>query len=154
MQYAVQIERANELIARGNSIAERVAIIQEIDVGRFVWPHVLDEVARAVPDFVWLREVIFTGQDPVEIRIGGFAGSIPSITAYMRSLEASEFLRAVDTERVESQLSEENPDDIVYVFDLVATYEPPPLEMLQTVPLFDNASVAAQQAVPDTTGGS
>ena len=46
-RFSDQIARANELIARGDSIAQRVAIIQEIDVDRYTWPHLLHEVPRA-----------------------------------------------------------------------------------------------------------
>ncbi len=78
-RFSDQIARANELIARGDSIAQRVAIIQEIDVDRYTWPHLLHEVARAVPEYTWLRQVLYVGQDPLEVRINGRAGGIPAI---------------------------------------------------------------------------
>ena len=152
--FSDQIARANQLMARGDSIAQRVAIIQEIDVGRFVWPHLLHEVARAVPDYTWLREVLYVSQDPLEVRINGRAGSIPAVTAYMANLEASSFLRRVSLELTQQTASDSNPDDVIYEFELLATYEHPPLEELQTVPLFDDVTAVAQEAATDSTGGN
>ena len=152
--FSDQIARANELIARGDSIAQRVAIIQEIDVGRYVWPHLLYEVARAVPEYTWLREVLYASQDPLQVRINGRAGSIPAITAYMANLEASVFLRRVILELTQQTPSETNPEDVIYEFELLATYENPPLDELETVPLFEDQTGVAQEAAPDSTGGN
>jgi Tfp pilus assembly protein PilN len=145
---AAAIEQINLLTARRDSIAERVAIIQEIDAGRFVWPHVLDEVAAAVPDYVWLSQLTYANADPLQIRIVGRAGSIRDVTAFMRRLEISTFLRNVETQNIQQQPSETDPTDLVQVFELLVTYESPPIEELQTVPLFEDGSVAAQSATP------
>lgn len=150
-RFAGIIARTNQLTARRDSIGQRVAIIQEIDAGRYVWPHALDEIARALPNYTWLTELRQTQENPIQIRLQGRAGSNFAITTFMRQLEASPFLRGVVLERTE-QVPEEG--DIVYVFDLVLTFEPPPLEELETVPLFDN-EVSASQARPAnaTEGG-
>ena len=141
---AAIIQRTNELRARADSIQQRVAIIQEIDAHRYTWPHILDEVAAAVPDFTWLREVLYSGENPLQVRVTGRAGSIFAITNFMRRLEASRFFRGVQTETIQQQPSELNPEDMVYMFELLMTYESPPLEELETVPLFDDGTVQAQ----------
>lgn len=145
---AAIIRRTNELQARGDSIQERVQIIQEIDAGRFTWPHVLDEVAAAVPDYTWLREVLYQSDNPLTIRVTGRAGSIFSITNFMRRLELSRFLRAVTTETIQQVPSDANPDDLVYLFEITMTYESPPIEELETVPLFNDGTAQAQTAAP------
>jgi Tfp pilus assembly protein PilN len=151
IRFADLIERTNQLTARRDSIAQRVSIIQEIDAGRYIWPHILDEVSRALPDYTWLREITQLGEEPLEIRIGGRAGSMFAITSFMRNLEASPFLRAVQMERAEQTQSEEDDQDIVYVFEFLVNYEQPPLDMLETVPLFEN-EMAMMTAV--NQGGS
>ncbi len=143
---AATIKRTNELRARGDSIQERVAIIQEIDAGRYAWPHLLDEVAAAVPDYTWLREVVYIGDAPLQVRVAGRAGSIFAITSFMRRLEASRFLRAVAPETMQKVPSEENPNDLVYMFELVLTYESPGIDELETIPLFGDATAQAQNA--------
>lgn len=152
IRFADIIERTDQLIARRDSIAERVAIIQEIDAGRYVWPHIMDEIAKALPDYVWLREIVQTSAGmPLELRLSGQAGSTPAITRFMRNLEASRFFRGVALERSSQAPSESGSGDIVYVFDLVFTFEPPPMEELETVPLFENDLARAAQ--PDSTEG-
>ena len=151
IRFADLIARTNELTARRDSIGQRVAIIQEIDAGRYIWPHVLDEVARALPDYTWLGEVTQLQNDPLQVRLAGQAGSNFAITNFMRNLEASPFLRAVTLERTEQAMSPVDQSDIVYMFELTATFEPPPMDELQTVPLFEN-ELASAAAAPDTTG--
>lgn len=145
---AAIIQRTQELQARADSIQQRVAIIQEIDADRYTWPHVLDEIAAAVPDYTWLREVLYSGDNPLQIRIIGRAASIYAITNFMRRLESSRFLRDVNPETMQQQPSEQNPEDLVYMFELVMTYESPALDELETVPLFEDGTVQAQTAGP------
>lgn len=138
-RYADLIEQNNRLLARRDSIAQRVSIIQEIDGDRYTWPHILDEVARALPDYTWLEEVLqISGGNPVMIRISGKAGNNFAVTQFMENLEASLFLRNVDfisTEQVVETVA--GIDRIVNQFQLEVAYERPPVELLETVPLFD-----------------
>jgi Tfp pilus assembly protein PilN len=152
IRFAAIIEQTNRLTARGDSIAQRVAIIQEIDADRFVWAHLLDEIAAAVPDYTWLREVIYAAGDPLQVRINGRAGSIYAITNFMRRLEASRFLRAVTMESTQQGPSESNPSDLVYIFELLVTYEPPSMDEMETVPLFETETMSAQSAAPGVGG--
>jgi Tfp pilus assembly protein PilN len=142
---AGRIGRMEELVAQRDLLAQRVDLIQQIDADRYVWAHLIDEIGAAVPDYLWLREVVYTGENPLVVRIGGRAGSIFAITNFMRRLEASRFLRGATIETMQSQPSEANQDELVQVFEMTVTYESPPLEELETVPLFDTP-VAAQAA--------
>lgn len=150
IRFATIIQQTQELQARGDSIARRVQIIQEIDQGRYVWAHVLDEVAAAVPDYTWLREVIQQGSSPMAIRVAGRAGSMFAITRFWRRLEQSRFLHSVRLENTQQQPSEESPVDLVYAFELTMMYESPSLDELESVPLFDNLS--SQEAASPATG--
>jgi Tfp pilus assembly protein PilN len=49
-------ERASA-VAQRDSVARQLQIIRSIDNDRFVWPHVLDEVSRALPPYTWLTTV-------------------------------------------------------------------------------------------------
>lgn len=144
IRFAALIEQTNTLTARRDLLAQRVAIIQGIDANRYVWPHLLDEVAVAVPEYLWLREVVYSGDAPLQVRISGRAGSIFAVTNFMRRLEASRFLRNVELQGTQQQPSEANQSDLVHAFELLVTYEPPALDELETVPLFDNQTAAAQ----------
>ncbi len=152
IRFAALIEQTNALTARRDLLAQRVEIIQGIDSNRYVWPHVLDEIAGAVPEYLWLREVLYAGDAPLQVRITGRAGSIFSVTNFMRRLEASRFLRNVELQGTQQQPSEENPNDLIHQFELLVTYEPPPLDELETVPLFDNTTAAGQAAAAAPAG--
>lgn len=145
---AGRIARMEELVAQRDLLAQRVDLIQQIDANRYVWAHLIDEIGAAVPDYLWLREVVYTGENPLVVRIGGRAGSIFAITNFMRRLEASRFLRAATIETMQAQPSEANQDELVQVFEITVTYEPPPLEELETVPLFDTPVAAQAAAAP------
>ena len=152
-RFASLIQRSEQLTARRDSIGQRVAIIQQIDAGRYTWPHILDEIARALPDYTWLREIMQVQTDPLQIRVTGRAGSNFAITNFMRNLEASVFLRGVLLERTEQTTSEDDPSDMIYVFELVVTYASPPLERLETVPLFGD-ELSGRAAAPGPSEGS
>jgi len=138
-RYADLIERNAALSARRDSIAQRVAIIQEIDVDRYVWPHIMDEVARAMPDQLWLTNLfqVARGED-LRFRIFGRAGNNTALTQFMDNLSSSLFIRNVtliSTEQVIETAGQTSR--VVHSFQLEALFNRPPLELLETVPLFD-----------------
>jgi Tfp pilus assembly protein PilN len=137
-RYFDLIQKNNALNARRDSIAQRVDIIQEIDQDRYVWPHIMDEVARALPDYTWLLEIVQTSPgEPLRFRIGGQAGNNFAVTQFMENLEASLFIRNVDLVSTEQEVvGVGGINRIVYRFELQGEYERPPQELLETVPLF------------------
>ena len=44
-----------------DTLLRQVNIIKSIDQDRYIWPHIMDEVSRALPQFTWLTSVGFTG---------------------------------------------------------------------------------------------
>ncbi len=140
VRFAGLIERTEALQARRDSIASRVAVIQEIDGDRYVWPHIMDEVARALPDYTWLTRVEqVTGGSPLIFRIEGRAGTYFSLTSLMERLEASPFLRGtrlVSTDQVVIEVGG-GAQRRVYEFSLEAEYREPPANLIETEPLFD-----------------
>jgi Tfp pilus assembly protein PilN len=137
-RYFDLIQQNDALNARRDSIAQRVAIIQEIDGDRYVWPHIMDEVARALPDYTWLvglRQA--SGGEPLVLRIVGQAGNNFAVTQFMENLEASLFIRNVGLVSTEQEVvTSGGIDRLVNRFELEAEYERPPPELLETVPLF------------------
>jgi Tfp pilus assembly protein PilN len=146
--YADLVARTATLMARRDSIAQRVAIIQQIDGGRYIWPHLLDEIARALPNYTWIMQVQqVTGGPEPRIRVAGQAGSVQALTVFMDELEASAFLRGV-TAGPTSQILRQPENQLVYSFDVEVDYEQPPLEFLETVPLLGAPAGGAGAAPP------
>jgi len=134
--YADLIARNATLAARRDSIAQKVDIIQEIDALRYVWPHLLDELARALPDYVWLTEVIQTTSvgETVNFQVRGLAGNNNAMTLFWRQLQESPFIRSVQL--VQTQQVLQPGGQLVVEFQLDCVYGRPPLEFLETIPLF------------------
>ena len=141
-RYADLIQQAEVLRARRDSIAQRVEVIQEIDQDRYVWPHIMDELARALPEFTWLNSVVQTSLGAeLELRITGMAGNNFALTTFMENLEASPYIRGVTL--INTQLTVQSAGGVsrnVNQFTLEAAYEQPPLEALNTVPLFEGGA--------------
>jgi Tfp pilus assembly protein PilN len=137
-KYAQLIEANRTLLARRDTIAMKVNVIQEIDAGRYVWPHIMDELSRALPPFTWLTKVNFVSvPDSTEklprFKIEGRAQNNFALSQYMQQLENSPFVRQV---RLLSNELVREREKLVYAFGLEASYENPPPDIIETVPLF------------------
>lgn len=136
-KYANIIAANRRLIERRDTIAQKVNIIQQIDANRYIWPHILDEISRALPQYTWLVEVLSLPADSADsspnFRIEGRTGNNFALTKYLQDLEASPFIRNVRLSTTE--LRREN-EKLVYMFQLEASYEVPPPDVIETVPLF------------------
>ena len=137
-KYAQLIEANRTLLARRDTIAMKVNVIQEIDAGRYIWPHIMDELSRALPPFTWLTKIQHvTVPDSTEnlprFRIEGRAQNNFALSQYMQQLESSPFVRQVKL--LSNELVREK-EKLVYAFGLEASYENPPPDIIETVPLF------------------
>lgn len=59
-RYASVIAERAKAEAQRDSVQRQIAVISAIDGTRLIWPHVLDEISRAMPPYVWLRSVTQT----------------------------------------------------------------------------------------------
>jgi Tfp pilus assembly protein PilN len=161
---SVRLERAIELMrtldTRRDTIDQKMDVIRQVDTRRYVWPHVMDEVSRATPPFMWLTKLAVIDDEgtaapapaaaaptdsaaasappaPTAARgpsfsIEGHAGSTEALTRMMRNLEASPMIR--DVALVTSQ-QETVQGRAVLKFTLEARWEDPDPAFIETVPL-------------------
>ncbi|MGH7475370.1 MAG: PilN domain-containing protein [Longimicrobiales bacterium] len=135
-RYAGMIESVTRLQARQDTIAQKLEIVQEIDAGRYVWAHILDEISRALPAYTWLTQITpseSAGAGEVVLLINGRTGNNFALTEFLQQLEASPFLQRVTLVSTEQVLEGES---LVYSFAVQVSYEEPPGDAIQTVPLF------------------
>lgn len=119
---------SDSLTERQQVIRNRVGIIQALDEGRFVWPHVMDEVSEALPNFVWLTSLQEISPLPsLTIEIRGMAATALAVTEYVRRLEASPYLGFVRILGSQQQEAEDAAIE-VHAFTLLVDYTPPPAE--------------------------
>ena len=60
-RYANFLKDRYKVEAVRDTLLRQVNVIRSIDEDRFVWPHVLDEISRAIPQYTWLTAVSFAG---------------------------------------------------------------------------------------------
>jgi Tfp pilus assembly protein PilN len=56
-RYATILGEKRVAEAQRDSILRQVEIIRSIDEDRFVWPHIMEEISRALPAYTWLTSV-------------------------------------------------------------------------------------------------
>lgn len=135
VRLASVIELSTMLRARQDTITQKIEIIRGVDSRRYVWPHLLDEISRALPPYVWLTRLGSAGDagegGPV-FNLEGNAGSTQALTRFMRELEASPFIRDVTLVTSDQATAEGRT---FQRFTLEAGYETPDPIHIETVPL-------------------
>jgi type IV pilus assembly protein PilN len=82
-----QIEQIRDIREKKGEIAQRMALIEQLQVSKNVSPIVFDELARIVPAGVSFRKMSRTGN---KIEIIGLSESNNRLSSFMRNLERSE----------------------------------------------------------------
>jgi Tfp pilus assembly protein PilN len=60
-RYANFLRDRSRAEAVRDTLLRQVNLIKSLDDDRYVWPHVMDEISRALPQYTWLTSVAFTG---------------------------------------------------------------------------------------------
>ena len=146
-RFAAVVKQMGAAEAQRDSINRQIAVIRAIDGDRFVWPHVLDEVSRALPTYTWLSSVAQSnptaaipadsvgdggGSPQVNLRVIGITVDVQALTIFMTQLEASPFLEGVTLAVSEVAMAEGKQ---VTEFTLDMAYSKPDKSEIRTVPL-------------------
>lgn len=97
-RYAAVLKEKARAEAQRDTVVRQLNIIRSIDNNRFVWPHLLDEISRALPPFTWLTTVAQTSapQSAAATQLPA-PGSAPDAAAAAKP-------RGIDTVTVEDTL--------------------------------------------------
>ena len=60
IRFAAIIKEKRKTEAQRDSVLTQLTLIRSIDGKRFVWPHIMDEVSRALPQYTWITQVAQT----------------------------------------------------------------------------------------------
>lgn len=126
-----------------DSLLAQISTIRGVDGDRYVWPHVLDEVAKALPPYTWLVDVrtqttrvvadsADTTRPALRFRIEGRTVDLQAYTRFMRQLEASPWLTEVTPLEAKTILEKERP---VTQFVITAQFQRADSAYIRTVPL-------------------
>jgi Tfp pilus assembly protein PilN len=115
---------SDSLLAREEMIRERLGLVRSLDENRFVWPHLFDEMSRALPPYTWLTAVRETTPLPeLSVQLDGLAANPLAITAFVRNLQASPYIAEV---RIVGSQQQELDNVAAQAFKLVVLYTAPP----------------------------
>jgi len=126
---------SDSLNRRREQIRDRVALVEELDRNRFVWPHLIDEISRALPSLAWLNNLLQISPLPnVGVQIQGVAANPLAITEFVRNLEASDYV--TDVRILGSQKQTLNDGELsVQAFTLTARFTEPASGVRRTEPI-------------------
>jgi Tfp pilus assembly protein PilN len=125
--------------AKRDTLIAQINVIRDIDRERYIWPHVLDAVTKALPPYTWLDDI--TSRPPeggdssaggVAFQIRGKSADIQAITRFVRNLEESPFIQGA-TQVSTTVVTERGRD--VYDYTLNARYQVPDSTLLTMQPL-------------------
>jgi Tfp pilus assembly protein PilN len=141
-QNLVQQKRQAERIR--DSLLKQITTIRSVDGDRYVWPHVLDEVTKALPAYTWLTTVNYVGtaagavdsadttKKALTFDLGGRTIDIQAYTRFLRQLEASPWITNVTPLEAKTLVERERP---VTGFTIRATFTRADSAYVRTVPL-------------------
>jgi len=143
LRIAAAAEAVRVLEARRDSIAERLHLVLEMDAQRYRWPHLMDEIAGALPREAWLTRLAraTSPEGGVRLHIEGRAHGSVALTRFWNRMEASPFIggvRLINSERIEQPLSDDAEELYQFVFE--AEHETPDPELIELVSLADTAA--------------
>jgi len=94
-----QIEEINNLEQTKRQFIARMQIIEKLQSSRPEIVHVFDQIVKTLPDGVYLTSVTQTGD---HLRFTGVAQSSTRVSAFMRNIDASQWMRNPTLEVIES----------------------------------------------------
>ena len=154
-RFAGVLRQRRSAEAKRDSVQRQLEVIKAIDADRFIWPHVMDEVSRALPPYTWIKTLsVLTPQAPpartaqttpadttkpaplvaelMKFRLVGNTVDIQALTRFMKLLEASPFIQSVQLARSEMAMVDGKE---VTAFTLDAMYERPDSSLLVLTPV-------------------
>jgi Tfp pilus assembly protein PilN len=140
-----------------DSLVSQITTIQGVDGDRYIWPHLLDEVTRALPAYTWLVDLSAAPAPPappaqaapskdakkpqpvdstpprgVAFQLNGRTVDIQAYTRFLRNLEASPWITDVTPVSAQTVVEQERA---VTAFTIRARFKQADSAYIRTVPL-------------------
>ena len=149
----VQARNFNTLIREKETLEQlrdtlevQLTAIREIDADRYIWPHIMEEVTKALPDFTWLNSLEFVPaatpdateeidpnyRPPVQFTIDGRTGDMGAYTRFLRNLGNSPWIWNVQAGATQTVIESDRP---VIAFTITGTYQQADSAFIRTAPL-------------------
>ena len=107
--------------SRRAQLQQRVTLIEQLRRGQTGPVHVLDEIARAVPDRLWLTELAQKGDD---VTLSGMTMSLTGVSDFVANLESSPWFRK-PVDIIDSEMANDPRAGDLVKFSVKATVNNP-----------------------------
>jgi len=94
-----KIEEIKDLEKKRAELVARMNVIQELQASRPMVVHLFDELVKTIPDGVFLKRLVQKG---IQATLSGQAQSNARVSAYMRAIDASEWMKDADLKVIKS----------------------------------------------------
>jgi Tfp pilus assembly protein PilN len=137
-----------------DSLVAELDAIRTIDADRYVWPHILEEIAKALPDYTWLESVAVQAAGPagaaggsaaaesdstarrqVRVIIDGRTGDMGGYTRFLRQLSDSPWLGNVVAGPTKTVVENDKP---VLTFTVTVTFRQADSAFIRTAPILES----------------
>jgi Tfp pilus assembly protein PilN len=129
----------------------QITVIKSVDGDRYIWPHLLDEITKALPAYTWLVDLGVSAPavaqnkpagampdtaapappPPLTFQINGRTIDIQAYTRFLRQLEASPWIMDVMPVSAQTVVEKERP---VTAFTIRASYNRADSAYIRTAP--------------------
>jgi Tfp pilus assembly protein PilN len=151
-RFAALIAQKRKAEALRDSLLIELSAIRGIDAERYIWPHIFEEVTRALPDFTWLVGLeplgsARSGQPPpataaandtssgppaVRFTVEGRTSDIQAYTRFLRQLANSPWVTDIVAGPTTTAIEQNRP---VTAFTLTASFRRADSAYVRTAPL-------------------
>jgi Tfp pilus assembly protein PilN len=135
-----------------DSLLAQITVIRSVDGDRYIWPHLLDEVTKALPAYTWLVDMGPTApiaavrplrtkadsaaadsaiQPALAFQLNGRTIDIQAYTRFLRQLEASPWIENVVPVSAQTVVEKDRP---VTAFSIRANYTQADSAYIRTAP--------------------
>jgi len=137
VRYASLVKAKMDYETARDSLVSQMNVIREIDKDRYIWPHVLDAVAKALPPYTWLEGMQSRASEgdtssAAGFQINGKTVDLQAFTRFLRNLEDSPFIESV-VPGPTGLVTEEGRDVTTFVIN--ARYQVPDSTQITLQPL-------------------
>ena len=147
-RFSNMIARKRDAEGLRDSLVAELRDIRRIDSDRYIWPHVLEEVTKSLPDYTWLvsmnvvqtapiagAETDATQQAAVRFMVDGRTSDISAYTRFLRNLANSPWVTSVVPGANRTVVED---DKALTAFSITATFRQADSSFMRTVPVAES----------------
>jgi Tfp pilus assembly protein PilN len=148
-RYQRELTLARQADVLLDSLEAELEFIRRIDADRYTWPHILDELARALPDYTWFNSVDLVAtvpaggvedaeqvDTPPTVVVEARTSEINQATTFVRRLAESPWFTDVELGRTQAGIEQ---DRSVIYFTVELTFQTADSAFIRTVPVTGEA---------------